>query len=276
MAIPTWGWRVYRLCAVIGGFELLRDRVAGLQSAAVAMLRQGLALVPVTDLLPKEPAAAASRRSVEPTSDEPFVWMSPVFERTLREWSRHGPVGCVEADFFGGDGWQNAVAWRDGARVWGPAYDKDFSGPRRDWPINGVLALLGAAPSRQMSRHNPGQPAYDDLFQEIGLGWERDMDGWRRAGRAGRALGYDLALAKREEEFRADAEYERRRELDRLPAVLDGDTIMEILGVRPGPVVGEATRHLKELALEHGALTREEAVAGLRAWAPGRVTGSSV
>ncbi|MGW3562392.1 hypothetical protein ACWDSL_00545 [Streptomyces sp. NPDC000941] len=48
------------------------------------------------------------------------------------------------------------------------------------------------------------------------------------------------------------------RALDRWPAVLDGGTIMEILGIGPGPAVGEATRHLKELALEHGALTREE------------------
>jgi hypothetical protein len=262
---------VYRLRAVIGRFELLCERVAGVRSAAVAVLRQGLALVPVMDLLPEESAAPAWRRPVEPTSDEPFVWTSPVFERTLMEWSRHGPVGCVEADFFGGDGWQNAVAWRDGVRVWGPVYDRDFSGPRRGWPINGVLAVLGAAPSGRMSRHDSGQPVHVDLFQEIGLGWERDMDGWRRAGRTGSALGYDRALAERGEGFRADGECERRRELDRLPAVLDGGTIMEILGVRPGPVIGEAIRHLKELALERGALTREEAVAGLRAWARDRV-----
>ncbi|MGO4428328.1 hypothetical protein AB4Z54_58810, partial [Streptomyces sp. MCAF7] len=54
------------------------------------------------------------------------------------------------------------------------------------------------------------------------------------------------------------------RALDRWPVVLDGGTIMEILGIGPGPTVGEASRHLNELASEHGALTREEAMAGPR------------
>src|SRR5690606_7313103 len=48
---------------------------------------------------------------------------------------------------------------------------------------------------------------------------------------------------------------------------LDGNEIMKLLGIPPGPLVGEAWRHLKELRLERGPLPREEAEAELLAWA---------
>lgn len=47
---------------------------------------------------------------------------------------------------------------------------------------------------------------------------------------------------------------------------LDGAAIMEILGLTPGPIVGEAYRHLLEIRLDQGPLTRDEAEAELRAW----------
>jgi poly(A) polymerase len=42
---------------------------------------------------------------------------------------------------------------------------------------------------------------------------------------------------------------------------------MEILGVRPGPVVGEARRYLLDLRMEHGPLGTERATQELRRWA---------
>jgi poly(A) polymerase len=47
---------------------------------------------------------------------------------------------------------------------------------------------------------------------------------------------------------------------------LDGNEIMELLGIPAGPQVGEAWRYLKELRLERGPLSREEAEAELLAW----------
>jgi poly(A) polymerase len=47
---------------------------------------------------------------------------------------------------------------------------------------------------------------------------------------------------------------------------LDGEQIMAILGVRPGPEVGEAYRFLLELRLDEGPLGADEAEARLRAW----------
>ena len=47
---------------------------------------------------------------------------------------------------------------------------------------------------------------------------------------------------------------------------LDGNEIMEILGIPAGPQVGEAWRYLKELRLDRGPLSREEATAELLKW----------
>ncbi len=48
---------------------------------------------------------------------------------------------------------------------------------------------------------------------------------------------------------------------------LDGNEIMQILGIPGGPMVGKAWNHLKELRLDRGPMPREEAVAELKNWA---------
>ncbi|RKN36031.1 CCA tRNA nucleotidyltransferase [Streptomyces hoynatensis] len=62
---------------------------------------------------------------------------------------------------------------------------------------------------------------------------------------------------------------ERLREQEELDAIrpdLNGNEIMEILGIRPGPQVGRAYQHLLELRLERGPMEREAAVAALKEW----------
>ncbi|MFS8477746.1 MAG: CCA tRNA nucleotidyltransferase [Micromonosporaceae bacterium] len=56
-------------------------------------------------------------------------------------------------------------------------------------------------------------------------------------------------------------------DLARVRPDLDGNEIMRLLGVPPGPVVGQAWRYLKDLRLERGPLGREEAEAELLRWA---------
>jgi poly(A) polymerase len=58
-----------------------------------------------------------------------------------------------------------------------------------------------------------------------------------------------------------------REELEKIRPDLDGNQIMAVLGVPPGPVVGRAYRHLLELRMEHGPLGAERAVQELRRWA---------
>ncbi len=57
-----------------------------------------------------------------------------------------------------------------------------------------------------------------------------------------------------------------QEELDRLRPDLDGHQIMQILGVPPGPVVGEAYQHLLALRTERGPLGEAAAREELRRW----------
>ncbi|MEV4640235.1 CCA tRNA nucleotidyltransferase [Actinoplanes sp. NPDC049548] len=63
------------------------------------------------------------------------------------------------------------------------------------------------------------------------------------------------------------ARIQAEEDLARVRPDLDGNAIMELLGVPPGPIVGQAWRHLKELRLDRGPLDRDEAEAELLRWA---------
>ena len=77
------------------------------------------------------------------------------------------------------------------------------------------------------------------------------------------AFAYD-DLEQRIEEILA------KEELESLRPDLDGQAIMAILGIRPGPVVGRAYKHLLELRLDNGPMGPEAAEAELRAWWAGQ------
>jgi poly(A) polymerase len=62
------------------------------------------------------------------------------------------------------------------------------------------------------------------------------------------------------------AELSEKEDLARVRPDLDGNAIMAILGVGPGPEVGRAWRFLKDLRLEQGPLDPEVAERQLRAW----------
>jgi poly(A) polymerase len=63
------------------------------------------------------------------------------------------------------------------------------------------------------------------------------------------------------------AELRKQEELDAIRPDLDGNAIMAILGIPPGPQVGRAYKHLLALRMERGPLSREDAETELRAWA---------
>jgi len=69
---------------------------------------------------------------------------------------------------------------------------------------------------------------------------------------------------------------ERLSEEEELAAMrpdLDGAKIMEVLGIPPGPLVGEAYNFLLGLRLDRGPLDEEQAVEALRAWWAARESG---
>jgi poly(A) polymerase len=57
-----------------------------------------------------------------------------------------------------------------------------------------------------------------------------------------------------------------QEELDAIRPDLDGNRIMELLGIGPGRTVGEAYRYLLELRLDRGPMAPEDAEAALREW----------
>ena len=57
-----------------------------------------------------------------------------------------------------------------------------------------------------------------------------------------------------------------QEELDAIRPDLDGNEIMAILGIAPGPMVGRAYQHLLALRMEHGPLGHDRAVEELTRW----------
>jgi poly(A) polymerase len=82
----------------------------------------------------------------------------------------------------------------------------------------------------------------------------------RNAARA-RALGERM-----DELERRLVEIRQQEELDALRPELDGVEVMELLGVPPGRVVGEALAFLMEIRLEDGLIGKDEAKRRLTAW----------
>jgi len=100
----------------------------------------------------------------------------------------------------------------------------------------------------------------DDLLDRLHKLTRSDCTTRNRRKAAQLAADYD-ALETRIERLKQE------EDLARVRPDLDGNAIMELLGVQPGPIVGRAWRHLKELRLERGPLSREEAEQELRRWA---------
>ena len=111
---------------------------------------------------------------------------------------------------------------------------------------------LGGAPLRRRRRAAAAAAA-----QAGALGLH---DPQQAQGRGALAASYDALEAR----IARTAEQE---ELDAIRPDLDGNEIMAVLGIPPGPRVGRAYQYLLALRMEHGPLGHDRAVAALRDWA---------
>jgi poly(A) polymerase len=66
------------------------------------------------------------------------------------------------------------------------------------------------------------------------------------------------------------AELAVQEELGKMRPDLDGQEIMAILGLTPGPAVGQAYAYLLNLRIEHGPMSKPQAEAALREWWAGQ------
>ena len=63
------------------------------------------------------------------------------------------------------------------------------------------------------------------------------------------------------------AHLRQQEALDAIRPDLDGNEIMRLLGIPPGPMVGKAYKHMLAVRMERGPLSHEEAEVELRRWA---------
>ena len=74
-----------------------------------------------------------------------------------------------------------------------------------------------------------------------------------------------FASAMDEMEARVRA-LKEKEDFDAIRPDVDGNEIMALLGLEPGPMVGRAYRHMLDYRLDHGPVEHDEAVAELRRW----------
>ena len=144
----------YYLQAVLVGGSLAGG--SQLPAAKVVSLRQGVAMIPLTDELFDEIQAALPDSG---ESFEGFEKLSGSVARWVRDLSAGGLAAYVEAEYFGGVGGQSAVAWREGQLAFEPVHTPDA--------INRALRLFGV-----------GVDGERDEFDTVGLGLHRFTDDW--------------------------------------------------------------------------------------------------
>ncbi|MEU7585829.1 hypothetical protein AB0A95_05960 [Micromonospora sp. NPDC049230] len=183
----------YQLSAVVADAELLREQTAELDHAVLGELRQDFALLPVTpQLIVELTGSLPDYAADDPSAGQPFgLVLSPPLVELLSAWSMSGPVAYLEAEFFGGDGYQSAAVWLGGTLSWGPHFDDVLDAPRDRWPINSALTRLGVEPG-----------TWIDPFAELGLHLERNTDGWLAHGRRRLSADYWDELVEQWEEDR--------------------------------------------------------------------------
>jgi poly(A) polymerase len=98
-----------------------------------------------------------------------------------------------------------------------------------------------------------------DLLTHLHLLTRADCTTRNKKKAEGLAKTYDQ-LEKRIEDLMA------QEELNKIRPDLTGDEIMQILGIKPSPMVGKAYEFLLELRLEHGPQGAEKAKAELLKW----------
>ncbi|MCI1220235.1 MAG: CCA tRNA nucleotidyltransferase [Bifidobacterium sp.] len=74
---------------------------------------------------------------------------------------------------------------------------------------------------------------------------------------------FAVAMDEMEQRVR---ELREREDFEAIRPDLDGNEIIEILGVEPGPIVGKAYRHMLEYRLDNGPVDHDTAVKELKKW----------
>jgi hypothetical protein len=163
----------YVLHALIAQEHVLDSLAARFQNAHVVRLKQGIALVPVTEVLQEEIDGGRLPQSSD--ANTMFYELSNALECVCIDCSANGAVAYVEIEYFGGLGFQTTAVWDAGDIIFGPYKAGDEPGepnmvmnpPLSEMPCNKALRLLGVK-SRQGK----------DEFATVGLDTRRRTEQW--------------------------------------------------------------------------------------------------
>ncbi len=78
-----------------------------------------------------------------------------------------------------------------------------------------------------------------------------------------KAMVFSSAMDEMEERVR---ELKKQEDFDAIRPDIDGNEIMRLLGLEPGPMVGQAYKHMLEYRLDNGPVEREVAIEELKRW----------
>ena len=79
-------------------------------------------------------------------------------------------------------------------------------------------------------------------------------------------LGYARAARIMDEMEERVRELKKKEDFDAIRPDLDGNEIMELLGLEPGPMIGRAYKHMLEYRLDNGPVDHDVAVEELKRW----------
>ena len=78
-----------------------------------------------------------------------------------------------------------------------------------------------------------------------------------------KAMMFSAAMDEMEQRVR---DLKEKEDFDAIRPDLNGDEIMQLLSIEPGPMVGKAYKHMLEYRLDNGPVERDVAVAELERW----------
>jgi hypothetical protein len=147
----------YLLRAVVGRTDHIRS---GFPGRPIVELTPELVLLPIDDPIPDTPVGR-------------FYWLSPDLEETIRAVSAQGPIGYVEAEFFGGAGVQSSAVWELGSVVLGPFHTQTMAGDEEGFEVTGDMAI-----NRALRRLGVRAADDDDEFSTAGMDRHRRTEDW--------------------------------------------------------------------------------------------------
>jgi hypothetical protein len=148
--------------AIIAKKEITKDIEERFVLAKSIELAQGYAMVPLTDELKDDIDDLVGNENIV---HDCFEKLSYSICEVILDTARSYEVAYIETEYFGGEGGQSAMVWKDGKVVFGPTSSKDT-----DSPINEALKTIGVRVIKKQ-----------DEFDEMKLGWNRDTEKWYKS-----------------------------------------------------------------------------------------------